>query len=155
MAKPRKLWSQLAPATKARYTRYGVTPQRYNAGKISPEFRKTIMGKGAESFAVTRARQAGLDQIVHNFNQLPKLERERMADLWLKGRTERIRPMTPGPNNTFELEPLGVGGKPLLNKDIVYAQMDLDDWFDKIGAGEMTEEDWQAFRSAYNASFTK
>lgn len=154
-AKAKRLWSTLAPSTKAKYKRYGVTPQRYNAGKISREFRKTIMGHGAESFAVQRAKQAGLDQIIPDFGSLPKRDRERMADIYLKGRTERIRPMTVGPRNTFELEALDANGRPLLNKDIMNAQMDLDEWWDKIGHGEMTDEDWKAFKLAYNASFTK
>lgn len=155
MAKPRRLWSTLAESTKKRYRRYGVTPQQYNAGKISTEFRKTIRGHGGESFAVQRAKQAGLDRVVAGFDQMPKRQKERMAELWLKGRATRNRPLLPGENNTFELEELGREGKPLLNKDIMFAQMDLDELFDKIGRDEMSSEDWKAFRNAYNASFTK
>jgi hypothetical protein len=158
----KRLWSSLAPSTKARYKRYGVSPQQYNAGKISAGFRQTIMGKGGDSFAVQRAKQAALDKVVPDFNKLPKKQREQMADLWLKGRTEPIRPITYGPGGTFAVEPVDTSpdnerhyGKPLINVDIVEAQMTLDDWFHKIGADEMTDDDWKAFKLAYNASFTR
>lgn len=166
MAKPKKLWSQLAPSTKARYKRYNVSPQQYNAGKISSAFRQTIMGKGGESFAVARAKQAGLDQVLTNFNRLPKKEREQMADLWLKGRTQANRPIIYGDRGAFTVEAVDTEtmhgnkpnkhyGHPLLNTDIVHAQMTLDDWWQRIGADEMTDDDWKAFKLAYNANFTK
>jgi hypothetical protein len=172
MAKPKRLWSELAPSTKARYRRYNVTPQQYNAGKISTGFRQTIFGKGGDSFAVQRAKQAGLDKILHEFDALPKSQREQMADLWLKGRTAKNKPMHYLGNGAFELEATDMEyskgltdsgdtivnqhyGKPLLNTDIVNAQMTMDDWWQRIGADEMTDEDWEAFKLAYNASFTK
>ena len=160
MAKPKRLWSQLAPSTKARYKRYGVSPQQYNAGKISTAFRQTIMGKGGDSFTVERAKQAGLDKIVSDFNQLPKKQREQMADLWIKGRTQPNKPILYKGGGAFELEQVDTSpgkhyGHPLMNTDIIDAQFTLDDWFDRIGRGDMTDEDWKAFKLAYNASFTK
>lgn len=164
MTKPKRLWSQLAPSTKARYQRYGVTPQKYNAGKISSGFRQTIFGKGGDSFAVQRAKQAGLDKILHEFDALPKKQREQMADLWLKGRTAKNKPAFFHGDGSFELEATDTSGspdenphygKPLLNTDIVQAQMTMDDWWQRIGADEMSDEDWAAFKLAYTASFTK
>lgn len=162
----KRLWSSLAPSTKARYKRYGVTPQQYNAGKISAGFRQTIMGKGGDSFAVQRAKQAGLDKIVAEFDRLPKKQREQMSDLWLKGRTAKNKPLIYGDRGAFTVEQVDTEfmrgekpnqhyGHPLMNTDIIDAQMTLDDWFHKIGHDEMTDEDWKAFKLAYNASFTK
>ena len=151
----KRLWSTLSTGTKARYKRYGVSPQQYNAGKISPEFRKTITGHGGESFAVQRAKQAGLEQIVPGFSTRSKREKEKAAEAYLLGNTHKNRPLIPGPNGTFELEQLDVNGKPLLNKDIMTAKMDFQDWLDKIGHGDMSGEDYKALKAAYTASFTK
>lgn len=195
MTKPRKLWSQLAPSTKARYKRYGVSPQTYNAGKISHEFRQTIFGKGRESFEVARAKQYGLDQIVTNYSKLRKSEREAMATAFLQGHTQRTRPIEYGSRGEFkiaernldqylrdednnpimvdtretlkraniEYENPNIGlpienpkfGQTLINEDIVNAKLTLDEWFYRIGHGDMTREDWALFREAYRSSFTK
>lgn len=49
--KPRKLWSQLTPAVKARKKRVGITPQQYNAGKVP-----TAVNKAARGHATTPER---------------------------------------------------------------------------------------------------
>ena len=91
MAKPRKLWSQLADSTKKRYKRNGVTPQQYNAGKIAPDVRAKIYGKQPVSWAMRRANQNGLDSILkragidREFKRLPKAERERIVDTYNAG----------------------------------------------------------------------
>lgn len=62
MAK-KKLWSQLAPTTKARYKRHGITPNMYNNPKRRTENRDlfaTAQGKAPLSYAAQRAKQLGL-----------------------------------------------------------------------------------------------
>lgn len=62
MAKPRKPWSQLTPAVKARKRRAGITPQQYNAGKVP-----TALNRAARGHAATpeRPSQAFRDSDVY------------------------------------------------------------------------------------------
>lgn len=59
----KKLWSQLAPTTKARYKRHGITAHMYNNPKRRTENRDlfaTAQGKAPLSYAAQRAKQLGL-----------------------------------------------------------------------------------------------
>lgn len=99
MATPKKhrLWSSLAPSTKAKYKRNGVTAAMYNSPtkrRDNADLFKTAQGKAPQSYMVQRAKELGIQNEIPNFFALPRKEQDRAATKWLpelKDRPERIR----------------------------------------------------------------
>lgn len=93
----KKLWSQLAPSTKARYKRNGITPAMYNSPtkrKDNADLFKTAQGKAPQSYLVQRAKDLGIQNEIPNYFGLPRKEQDKLADKWLpelKDRPERIK----------------------------------------------------------------
>ena len=91
MAK-KKLWSQLAPSTKARYKRNGITPQMYNSPRLREENKdlfRTAQGHAPESYMVQRARELGARDVNPEFNLLPRAQKEKFADQFLYAQESR------------------------------------------------------------------
>ena len=122
MAKPRKLWSQLADSTKKRYKRNGVTPQQYNAGKIDRTVRERVYGK-TQSLTTLIAREAGMETILKRagiydaYKRLPKAERKAISAQYVEG-------MIHGRGNPFDVNGrLRTGDE--LNRDYVWKGADF------------------------------
>ena len=103
MAKPRKLWSQLADSTKKKYKRKGITPQQYNAGKVTREQRDSIYGRNRYWMSFAIAKQQGLDTvlkragILDDYKRLPVAKRRDIANKYREGLIQgRGKPMKPG-----------------------------------------------------------
>lgn len=58
MPASRRLWSSLATSTKARYRRAGITPQKYNSGKIPTDLRRRARGHAQTPERPSRAYTA-------------------------------------------------------------------------------------------------
>src|ERR1043166_5008457 len=79
----KRLWSTLAPSTKAKYKRHGVTPQMYNSVRLRKEnagLFKTAQGKAPESYLMQRARELGAREAFPEFNMLPRAEKAKKAE---------------------------------------------------------------------------
>jgi hypothetical protein len=93
----KRLWSSLAPSTKARYKRNGITAAMYNSPtkrKDNADLFKTAMGKAPQSYLVQRAKELGIQKEIPNFFGLSRKEQDRAANNWLpelKDRPERIK----------------------------------------------------------------
>ena len=93
----KRLWSSLAPTTKARYKRSGITPAMYNNPKRREENKdlfRTAQGKAPQSYTVQRAKQLGIDKEIPKFFSLPRKEQEKLTDMYsgeLASRAERRR----------------------------------------------------------------
>lgn len=82
MAYRKRLWSSLAPSTKAKYKRAGVTPAMYNNPKRHVENRDlflTAQGKAPVSYLAQRAKDVGLLPDV-NLRLTPKRELNKLVD---------------------------------------------------------------------------
>lgn len=97
MAAKKRLWSSLAPSTKARYKRNGITAAMYNSPtkrKDNADLFKTAMGKAPQSYAVQRAKELGIQNEIPNFYGLTRAQQDKAVDNWLpelQDRPKRIK----------------------------------------------------------------
>lgn len=157
-----KKWSQLSDSTKRRYKRHGVTPQQYNAGKLTPERKQEIYGKRKTSWAIDIAKQRGLESQFKNnpeaFDKLTVAQKGKLADEFNKGYVSPLSPieddgtLTPvdtkrflDTNNRFPNKHYGM---PLRTEAQFNAVMDFEEFMSDL-FGEDWEFDWEAFRDYY------
>lgn len=144
----KKKWSDLAESTKKRYTRAGITPQKYNSGNITPERKQEIYGKRKTSWQMEIAKQKGLSQGMRIFDELSFKQKAALADAYLKGVVARRKPF----DSSGKLERLDTReiiqrngqaipnpryGKPLRSIESVEYEQDFEDL--------LAEMDWESF----------
>jgi len=183
MAAKKKLWSQLAPTTKARYKRAGITPHMYNSPqkrKDNADLFRTAMGKAPQSYAAQRAKELGVGDFVPHFDTLPRKEQNRLTEMYsgeLANRAERQRVIGKakkyGIDGVIPFDRLndsqqmisselwnnvmdtksGVTGHLTSRDDYEFAKLQFLGYLDENGFDDGIE-DWQFFRELYRTSFS-
>ena len=160
----KRLWSTLAPSTRARYKRNGVTPQMYNSPRLRKEnsaLFKQAQGRRPESYRVGLARAYGVDQAAPGFDKLPRKVQEAMADAYMDGILQKNVPFRRSGNSTvLDWAPMHTDatgaftGVPMAFDDTVMSRFRLEELLDELGkSGGLSAEDWVTFKALYNNHF--
>ena len=182
MAAKKRLWSSLAPTTKARYKRNGITPAMYNnptKRKENVDLFRSAQGKAPQSYTVQRAKQLGISDAIPKFYSLPRKDQERLTDMYsgeLASRAERQRIIKRAKdygidgvipfgsmNSTDQMLSAELWNRVMDTKDnktghltsrddYEFAKLQFLGFLDDRGLDDSIE-DWQFFKELYKSSF--